>query len=135
FHNVQLNRQDRFSLAMTRQQGGYRLVIDGERIDVRSLVKQVLTGAGAQNGGTRDMPIWLTAKASRVLGFGNEELSDVTINYMGRGKSISGLDLKAKTRHGAGFIARADETDGRRSVQMQSADAGSILRFLNIYPH
>ncbi len=136
FHRVRLNRDDRFSLVLARQGEGYRLNLSGKRIDVRSLVKQALSGSGTQRAGSGDAtPIWLQAKSEIVTGFGGEELRAVTLDYHGAGDAISALTLNATTRHGLPFSASVQETQGRRGVRMQSADAGSILRFLDIYPH
>lgn len=133
FSRVSLNRDDRFSLSIERHRNGYKLAITGERIDARSLVKQILSEPEIAEAGLEDTPIWLTVRSNRVLGFGNEELSDVSIGYMGRGTTVAGLELSATTDTGHRFTARADEDGGRRNVQMQSSDAGSILRFLNLY--
>lgn len=135
FDRVELNRGDRFRLQIDRHNGGYKLDIHGEQIDARSIIRQVLAEPEAAKTGLEDMPIWLSARSSSLTGFGNEKLSDVTINYVGRGSRILGLSLSAVTGRGGRFTVRAEESEGRRSVQMQSVDAGAILRFLDIYQY
>ena len=132
FANITLNRGDSFDLKIDRNGTGYKLSVTGKRIDARSLINQFLSEDGKQED-LGDTPVILQAKAGVVSGFGNEDVSDVEVNFSGSGKKISGLQLSATTSSGKKFaVTQSGDADGRK-VEMQSADAGAILRFLNIY--
>ncbi len=133
FSGVKLNRDDSFDLSIKRDGRGYDMSVKGERIDARSLIKQFLSDVEEASEGLDDVPVRLTAKARQVRGFGNEIVSDVDIVYSGTGSRASGLQISATTASGQRFAVRQEGAQGARTVTMQSADAGAILRFLDIY--
>ena len=62
-------------------------------------------------------------------------LSDVTLSYDASGTDINAFRFTGSTASGAA-VSLHDETEGGvRTMQMQSADAGAVLRFLDIYEH
>ena len=135
FDNVRLNREDSFNLSIARKGRGYQLNVRGKRIDARSLIKQFLSDPSETGEGLDDTPITLVAKADQVLGFGNETVSGVDISYSGTGAIATGLQISATTKSGEKFAVTQEDNEGGRQIVMQSADAGAILRFLNIYDH
>lgn len=133
FSEVKLNRDDQFDLSIDRQGRGYKLSVTGNRIDARSLIRQFLSDPDEASEGLTDTPVTLQAEAKQVLGFGNETVSDVSISYSGTGTKASGLQILATTASGKGFAVSQSASGGGSKLEMQSADAGAILRFLDIY--
>lgn len=140
FSNVRLNRNDDISVQVKKSGAGYNVSVRGEVLDARSLIKQALKdgtpdeAAGEVRGG-KPTPITLDANVAYVSGFGGEALSNVKIAYRGTGSRIGSLEVTASTRAGGLFTVSDGTADGRRNVVMRSADAGAVLRFLDIYPH
>ncbi len=135
FDNVRLNREDSFNLSINRKGRGYQLNVLGSRIDARSLIKQFLADPSETGEGLDDTPVTLVAKADQVLGFGDETVSGVEISYSGTGTKAAGMQILATTKSGEKFAVSQETGEGGRQIVMQSADAGAILRFLNIYDH
>jgi hypothetical protein len=137
FENVKLNRNDDISVDVRRAGSGYVINVRGKSLDARSLIKQVLSEPEkvAASGPGKAASIALDAEIDYVSGFDGEALSNVKIAYQGSGARIGSLKASGSTRAG-GALTIADGTEsGRRTVKMQSADAGAVLRFMDIYPY
>lgn len=133
FSDVRLNRGDAFDLSVRRSGRGYRLTVTGDSIDARSLIRQFIADPDSTGEGFDGVPVSLVAKANKVRGFGNETVSGVDISYSGVGTNVSALQITATTASGKPFAVAQSTDDGGRKVEMQSTDAGAILRFLDIY--
>lgn len=132
---ARLNRGDDFSFDMKAQGNGYAITIRGRSIDARSVVKLYArdsTGGTSQGGAA---PIALDLEADRVVGFHGETLGNVKLRYNGTGARTELLEFSGTTASGRAVTFR-DKREGQgRSVAMNSADAGALLRFLDIYEH
>ncbi|MEZ5811396.1 MAG: DUF3971 domain-containing protein [Rhizobiaceae bacterium] len=133
FSDVRLNRGDAFNMSVKRSGRGYQLTVTGDSIDARSLIRQFLADPDVTGEGFDGVPVSLAAKADKVRGFGNETVSGVDISYSGVGTNVSGLQITATTASGKPFAVAQRTDNGARKVEMQSTDAGAILRFLDIY--
>ena len=138
FTSARLNGSDDFSVEVERSSAGYHVSVKGDSFDARSIIKNVLSDPDSASARTpAGAPVKVTVDASldSVSGFNGEALGGVTISYAGAGSRIGNLSINASTGSGAG-VSIADSDDGRRrAVSMQSADAGAILRFLDLYDH
>ena len=136
FSRVRLNREDDVTLSVRRSGAGYKVDLSGAALDARALIKQFSADAGA-SGKARDGvdAISLTAAIDTLTGFHGEVLKDVRLSYDAVGSRMGGLKLDATTGGGAMVSAQGGGSGGQRSLSMRSADAGAILRFLDIYEH
>lgn len=133
FDQVRLNRSDDFSVDLSRQGGGYAIRIRGKSVDVRSVIKLMSTDSEGAARTVEGTPITLDLEVDAMTGFHGEVLRDVTMSYAGTGTVIDRLDFSATTSSGRPVTFTDGRQDGRRSIRMQSADAGAVLRFLDIY--
>ena len=131
FGNVRLNRGDSANVHVTRDGKGYSVKVGGKQLDARALVKQVFSDATNAPGAATSVK--LTANLESLTGFNGEVLSDVTLSYSGTGTKVSGLKVDAVSKSGGKISISNGSDDGARKVKMTSADAGAILRFLDIY--
>ncbi|MCO5158390.1 MAG: DUF3971 domain-containing protein [Aquamicrobium sp.] len=134
FPAMRLNRGDDFSLDVVRSGGGYAVTVRGKSVDARSLVKLYTRDAGA--GGTAEAaatPVTLDLKVDAMSGFHGEVLRDVTLSYSGTGAQGGNTEFSATTASGQQIVFRDGMEGGTRGISMQSADAGALLRFLDIY--
>lgn len=133
FKRVKLNAADQAAVAIKRAGAGYQVQLTGKSLDGRALIKQVLSDpveAGSTIGAT---PVRLAAKIDSVLGFGDETLNGLSIDYDGTGKMVGNLKIAATTA-GGGDVSIVNAAKGeKREVRMASSDAGALLRFLDIY--
>ena len=133
FSSVRLNRGDDASVTVTRNKGGYDVNVDAKSLDLRSLLKRVLSnfeGAAAATGGDT---VRLKASIGSASGFGSQSLKGVQASYVGKGSRILSFKASATTENGGKVTVDNDDTDGRRNVRIATTDGGAVLRFLDIY--
>lgn len=135
FDDVKLNRDDDVSLTIKRSGKGYAVDIKGNALDARSIVKQFTADVEEATGSTGAVPVSLDADIGTLIGFHGERLSNVKLDYSGVGSRVLGLTVSGTTKSGAAVSVKNATEGKQRSMAMQSADAGSILRFLDIYEH
>jgi len=134
FDTVRLNRDDNVAVSVKRMGKGYSINVTGSSLDARALIKQFTASAGDDKPSS-SVPVSLSLDVDSVTGFGGEQLSNVAMSYNGAAARIDGMKLTANTGSGSAVTVRNSTEGGQHTLQMQSADAGAILRFLNIYDH
>lgn len=134
FSEFRLNPGDRVTADLKRRDGRYHVTVDGERVDGRALVKQATSNLDEIAKQSEGTPVTMTVKLRQVNGFNREVLNNVAIDYAGRGLSVDSLQINAASQAGGGIALTNRRSDGRRTVKLESNDAGAILRFLDIYP-
>lgn len=135
FSKVALNRGDDVAVSVKRSGKGYAVDVSGEALDARSLIKQFTSDVDTATKTTGTDAISVNADVGSLTGFHDEVLSNLKLNYSAAGSRVNGLEVSATASSGAGITIRNTTGDGRRSLSMKSADAGAILRFLNVYEH
>lgn len=133
FGSVRLNRDDSVTVAVKRSGKGYEVTLRGDAIDARPLIKQFTAEASRTGPAGKTTPIALDATLSSVTGFGGEALKNVKIAYRGVGSTIDALTVSAVSKAGGAISIKSSDGAEGQSVQMQSADAGALLRFLDVY--
>ncbi len=134
FGRVQLNGSDSVAIAVSRGKGGYQVTIEGDSLDIRALVKQAKDAFTRTVKNTKDIPVRLRAKVNQLTGFNREVLRNVIIDYEGQGSRIDRLQINAASDSGGAVVMENILRKGRRTLQLESTDAGAVLRFLDIYP-
>ncbi len=133
FRNISLNRDDDFDLMLEGGRKGYALRITGPLFDMRSLVK--LYSGDFQKAAklVAATPVSVIADVKKAKGHHGEILGDLGFEYRGTGTKIEKLKIAAVTDNGARFTFLLGEGETGRSLRMESADAGAVLRFLDVY--
>lgn len=134
FDRVRLNRDDDVAVTVRRSGSGYKVDVSGASLDARPIIRQ-FTGdpGGSGKGSGKADAIALTADVGRLTGFHGEMLSGLKLSYDAVGSRIDGLKASATASSGAAVTAEGSTSGGQRNLSMRSADAGAILRFLDIY--
>ncbi|TIW66764.1 MAG: hypothetical protein E5V58_29515, partial [Mesorhizobium sp.] len=135
FSKVALNRGDDVAVTVKRSGKGYAVDVSGEALDARSLIKQFTSDVDTATKTTGTDAISVDADVGSLTGFHDEVLSNLKLNYSAAGSRVNGLEVSATASSGAAITIRNTTADGRRALSMKSADAGAILRFLNVYEH
>ncbi|WP_394892157.1 AsmA-like C-terminal region-containing protein [Mesorhizobium sp. AaZ16] len=135
FDKVQLNRGDDVDVSVQRTGKGYSVAVEGASFDARSLIKQFTSDASTAMKSSGSGQVSLKLDVSSLGGFHGERLSNVKLDYNGAGARVNGLSVAAALGSGGKMTVENASEGGRRSLKMQSSDAGAILRFLNIYEH
>lgn len=135
FPSARLNRGDDFSVDMKAQGRGYAITIRGRSADARSLVKLHMGEGGGSDGSGTGVPVTVDLAVDSMTGFHGETLRDVKFAYSGTGDRTDRLEFSAITASGRQVTFTDGRDGGTRKVAMRSADAGAVLRFLDIYEH
>ncbi|MBE7185036.1 MAG: hypothetical protein INR68_11600 [Methylobacterium mesophilicum] len=131
FPRVQLNRGDDIALNIKRDGKIYDVDVTGKAFDARALLKLVTASGASTEKQTSRGSVLVRARLDTVTGFNNESLQAVFVTYRGSGA----LKMEGSTDRGASVTVDDDTKRGVRSLRLKSSDAGSVLRFLNIYPN
>ncbi|MEP6563950.1 MAG: hypothetical protein ABJB10_02355 [Mesorhizobium sp.] len=135
FSKVTLNRGDDVAVSVKRSGKGYAVDVSGNALDARSLIKQFTSDVDTATKTTGSSSISVSADVNSLTGFHDEVLSNLKLDYSAAGSKVNGLKVSATASSGAAITISNTTGDGRRALAMKSADAGAILRFLNIYEH
>lgn len=135
FSKVTLNRGDDIAVSVKRSGKGYAVDVSGSALDARSLIKQFTSDVDTATKTTGSNAISVSADVDSLTGFHDEVLSNLKLDYSAAGSRVNGLKVSAVASSGAAITISNTTGDGRRALAMKSADAGAILRFLNIYEH
>ncbi|MHB2168033.1 YhdP family protein [Alsobacter sp. R-9] len=111
--------------------GAVKATVRAGQIDARPLIRAVMAPGGPQVSNPGDLDLDL--KAQTVLGENNEKLTGADLKLSLRGGDVR--DLRMTGRFGnspvAGQPARSES--GASGFVVESGDAGSFLRFFDIY--
>ncbi|MET2827204.1 hypothetical protein [Mesorhizobium shangrilense] len=135
FSKVTLNRDDDVAVSVKRSGKSYAVDISGSALDARSLIKQFTSDVDTATKATGTDAISVSANVDSLTGFHDEKLSNLKLDYSAAGSRVNGLKVSATASSGAAIAISNTTGDGRRALNVKSADAGAILRFLNIYEH
>ncbi len=130
---VSLVRGDNVSAKIVRTKGGYDVKLSGAALDVRAVVRKVTGSFDSATKAIGSTGITVSANIERVTGFNSETLSNLQMSFAGRGSRVDSLKISGATNGGGAVNLSNRVENGERQVQIQSADAGSILRFFDYY--
>ncbi|CAI2935169.1 Large exoproteins involved in heme utilization or adhesion [Aminobacter niigataensis] len=134
FGQVQLNRGDDVDVNIKRSGKGFAVQVKGNSLDARALIKQFMSDVDTATKSAGTGAVSVTANVGTLVGFSGEKLSNVTLEYSGLGSKVGGLKVNA-TANSGGLITVSNVLQGEgRRLDVRSADAGAILRFLDVYP-
>lgn len=115
-------------MRIEREQGSYSLVVSGNSLDARSLIRRATSPQAGPAAARSSTPVAVRGTVKRLIGFNDEQLSGVTFNFAS-GKGGSTLTVEGQTSR-----EKTVSIDNRgNSISVQTQDAGSLLRFLDVY--
>ncbi|WP_378942841.1 DUF3971 domain-containing protein [Mesorhizobium sp. ANAO-SY3R2] len=133
FDEVKLNRDDDVAVNVKRAGKGFSVQVKGNSLDARALIKQFMSDADTATRSAGSNSVSVTAQVGTLIGFNNEKLSNVTLDYSGAGSKVNSLKVSATASSGGAISVSNGGQGGGRRLDVRSADAGAILRFLDIY--
>lgn len=135
FSRVKLNRNDDVAITVKQSGKGYAVDVTGKSLDVRSVVRQFTADTGTATKAAESGSVSVSVDVKSVTGFNDEKLSNLKLEYRGRGDRVDRLAVDAVAGSGAKVQLRNGVEGKGRAMRMSSTDAGAILRFLDIYKH
>jgi len=123
---VKLSPSDDMRVDVSRAGAGLKVVVRGANIDARPFIKSLLAEGDSSSGGGRE--VQLDVKSPIVTGYNRQIASNVDLDLTQRGGALRSARLSGRFGRDALNVA----TEGH-AVRVTTADAGSLLSFLDIY--
>ncbi len=139
FDRVKLAAADDYALSVKRGKGGaYAINISGRSADIRPVIARLRAGTtggkGDKSGRSGDLgSASVRADLDNVIGYNNEKISDVKLDYSARGSKIGGVNFSGVTDSGQAVVSELLGNGEGNTVRLTTGDAGSVVRFLDLY--
>ncbi len=138
FPAYNLSDGDRMAIRVERAGNGHRVVGRGEMIDARHLIKSLSdppqpgpSGASAAAPATGELE--LDVKANAVVGSNGEVIRQFEMRMSRQGQTIRSLSAGGRVGRDASFAMEQRGQGAAQRITVSSGDAGSLLRFLDLY--
>jgi hypothetical protein len=128
--NLALRKGDQISVDLSRKGNGYSIVARGSSFDVRGLIAQYKASATGPSEDADDLTV--DAKVKTLIGFNQATLSDASVGVQSRGGTVGKATLEGVLDSGGISLSYADSGD-QAELRVNSGDAGSVFRFIDIY--
>lgn len=129
--HLSLRKGDDISIKLSRKSSGYSIVARGDSFDARGLVARYKQTGGGAEGAAPDLS--LDAKIGRITGFSDTALDDAAVTLTAREGVVRKLSVEGQLPRG-GISAIYEDGGEAAGVDVQVGDAGSLLRFVDLYP-
>lgn len=133
FSRISLGGNDVAAVTVNHGKSGYDVTIKAKSLDMRGVLKRLTGSFESTAAATGTEPIHIRAGISNAVGFNDVVLQNVNAEYSGRGANVTSFVATATTQNGASIAIQNKTADVGKIVKIESADGGSILRFLDIY--
>lgn len=131
FSQLRINAGDKVAASLERLQQGYRVKIQGDTLDGRALIKTI-TSPG-KNSATSGQDIDLDLKVGTLSGFNSEVMRNADIRIQTKNGGLKDLRIDGKLAQQSVIAQQARGENGQPVFVIQSADAGALLRFTDLY--
>lgn len=130
FDTLALNPGDKVALTVERNGDNYEITASGASVDGRALIKQLY-----EQGGTAASKANVTVNADvqAIAGFNDETLHNAKVQYRSNPSGGGAASVSGIFGRNAPFSMDDERKGGNRRVSVSTGDAGSLLRFLNVY--
>lgn len=133
---VKMSPSDDMRVDMSRSGDALKVVVRGANIDARPVLKSLLSDSSGPSssgagGGVREVDVDI--KSPIVTGFNRQIASGVEIRIVKRGGALRQAQVTGRFGRDGITISTAPGEDGAPVVRVGTADAGSLLSFLDVY--
>ena len=129
---VRLAPGDSFSVALERRGSIFGIDVNGERADLRSLIRK-LDPRHSEHRSGKTIDFEVSVRLNTAVGFNEVSLNDVALNYASKDGALAALTLRAGFMNGARLAVDGSGSNGSEDVFVTSGDLGRTLRFLDLY--
>ena len=128
---LRINSGDKIAASLEKMPQGFRVKIQGDTLDGRALIKTI-TSAG-KNTATSGQDIDLDLKVGTLSGFNSEVMRNADIRIQTKSGALKDLRIDAKLAQQTVIAQQARGENGQPVFVIQTADAGALLRFTDLY--
>ncbi len=117
---------------------GYKVTLTGDQFDLKPMLKRYFaldkTSTGSPQATSVPQELVIDAKLKRALGYYGVTAYNVEFALDLRGEELLDASLQAQFTDGNSVSLTSNPTTGGRLMTVAFNDAGTILRFLDVYP-
>ncbi len=114
--------------------GTLKVTVRGDVYDGRGFIKSMAAGPSDPNAPRPSYDLDLDVKIGAVAGFHGEALRNLELRLARRAGQVRSLAMNAKIGVDAQLSGDLRGRGGRQLVYVESADAGALFRFTDMYP-
>lgn len=133
-----LSKGDKASASIKPIDGGYAVAIRGDQLDLKPLLKHYYSLDPGSTGGPQatavDQTIEVNAKLTRALGFYSVTAYNVDLDLALNGSELRRVNLQTTFAKNNSVSITTNRGSNGRTMSVALNDAGTLLRFVNIYP-
>jgi len=129
--SLRINPSDKISATLEKTTPGYKITVQGDMLDGRALVKSAFSSNRSQGDIGRDLDLDL--KVATLTGFNGEIMKGVDLHAVTRGGVLKDLRIDTRISQQPVISQQARSEAGLPVIVIQSADAGALLRFTDLY--
>jgi len=138
FSTFKLSAGDSASLNVTTTDAGIALVMRGDQLDLKPMLKRFFALDQASTGGPQstqfDQSISLDVELKQAIGFYRTTAYNLDLELMLKGEDVSNVSMQAQFAEGSAVSIATNPTQLGRTMSVAFNDLGSLLRFVNVYP-
>ncbi len=132
-----LSSDDKASLFAQPVDGGLKIRIDGERMDLKPMLRRSFALDQPSTGGVKSSQyqdiLLLDIKLNQAIGFYGVVANNFNLVMNLKGSDLRNVSLQAQFSQGNSVSVVTNPIEGGRTMSVAFDDAGTLLRFLNIY--
>ncbi|SHG08563.1 AsmA-like C-terminal region [Kaistia soli DSM 19436] len=126
-----LRKGDQISVALVRKGDGYQITARGASFDARGLIAQLKSNTPSPDDSAASLSV--DAKIDSITGFGQVTLSNSAILVSTNNGAVGKASLKGSLPGGGVAMVYKDSGSSGASLDLQSADAGNLFSFVDLY--
>jgi len=129
--SLRINPNDKISATIEKTTPGYKISVLGDTLDGRAFIKSAFSSSRGQGSIAQDLDLDL--KVATLAGFNGEILKGVELHAQTRNGILKDLKIDARQSLQPLSAQPARSEAGQPVIVIQSADAGALLRFTDLY--
>lgn len=138
FSTFALSAGDDARLQVIPQEGGIQLVLQGEQLDLKPMLKRFFALDQVSSGGPQSTQfgdsLSLDVKLNQAIGFYRTIAFNLDLHMELHGEDLRNVSMQAQFAEGRSVSITTNPTQNGRTLSVAFNDAGTLLRFLNVYP-
>ena len=128
---IDLSDENRFALAMTKDEDGASIEITGDSFDARPLINSMFGSNGGEAAGDDTgpaQPLSITANVDRVYTYRGEIVTGVTAQIQSGGGKVQSAEISGTFLSGQPIALHIVPVNGGRELRLAGRDGGAALR-------
>lgn len=138
FSNFKLSEGDSARLSVNTSDAGTALQLRGEQLDLKPMLRRFFALDQISTGGPQstqfDGALELDVELDRAIGFYRTIAYGLDLDMALVGEDLRRVAMQAQFAEGNSVSVATNPTQAGRTMSVAFNDAGTMLRFLNVYP-